>query len=260
LQTLVRMISWLAPHRRKPFVSAAHAQFWFERRKHAALLPFFTGLILIEIGAALAIAAINERDRVIVSGILPIALAFPALLAGIIGPSLGKHDFAAQQFALPSYLAARPMTDLGFVAAKFKMAALSAAATWGLALLVPGIWLILPGNYARCARAFAELTQGGEASQLTLAAGALFLAAPALIWKQMAQGMFVGLAGRTWFTTAHGVATTVFLLFLALPGGLAFYWMPEYRALAWRALPWFVGAALAAKALTARRGRASDAD
>lgn len=251
LQALVQMISRLAPHRRKPFVSAAQAQFWFERRKHGAVLPFFTGLILIEIGAALAIAAINERDRVIVSRILPIALAFPALLAGLIGPSLGKHDFAAKQFALPPYLAARPMTDAGFVAAKFKMAAWSALATWGLALLLPGIWLLLPGNYARFARAFAELTQEGEAWKAVLAAGALFLAAPAMIWKQMAQGMFIGLAGRNWFTTAHGFATTIVLLLLALPAGLAFFWMPEYRALARQTLPWLVGAALAAKALAA---------
>ncbi|HVX61740.1 MAG TPA: hypothetical protein VHC19_14090, partial [Pirellulales bacterium] len=256
LEDVVRIASRLAPHRREPFASAAGAQLWFECRRHAAQLPAFTCLILVEMGIALALMAVNEGDRTLVArlgrvGIVALPVIMAAVLAAVVGPGVGKHDLLARRYETSSFFAARPMTDRDVVAAKFKMAAVSSLLAWALALSLPAIWLMAPGNYARLADLLSELTQGMPGWKLALAAAAAIVVPPIFIWKQMVQGMYVGLTGHAWVVRAYGYVYGALLPAVLVFGGLALFWMPEYRPFAWRMAPWLVAAALAAKAVLA---------
>ncbi len=256
LQTVVRIVSRLAPHRRQAFASPADAQLWFECRRHAAHLPLFTGLILIELGIALALMAINEADRTTAARLGRVgAVALPVILAAgmaaVVGPGLGKHDHLAKRYEAPPFHAARPIADRDFVAAKFKMAAVSSLLAWALAYLLPVIWIIAPGNYARLADVLSELTQGVPGWKLALAAAAAIVIPPIFIWKQMVQGMYVGLTGHAWVVRVYGYAYGALFPTVLVFGGWAVFWMPEYRPFAWRMAPWLIAAALAVKAILA---------
>jgi hypothetical protein len=242
LQDVARIASRLAPHRRQPFASAAGAQLWFECRRHAAQLPAFTCLILIELGIALALMAVNEGDRTMVArlvrvGIVALPVIMAAVLAAVVGPGVGKHDLLARRYETSPFFAARPMTDRDVVAAKFKMAAVSSLLAWALALSLPAIWLMAPGNYARLADLLSELTQGVPGWKLALAAAAAIVVPPIFIWKQMVQGMYVGLTGHAWVVRAYGYVYGALLPAVLVFGGLALFWMPEYRPFAWRLAP-----------------------
>jgi hypothetical protein len=182
---------------------------------------------------------------------IAIILALPAFLAGIMSQGLGKHDFSVRSFAMPAFLATRPMSSREFVAAKFKMAAVSALLTWLVTLVLPAIWLLVPGNAMHLKQAFAELSAAVGPGRLT--AGILLAAVclPAFTWRKLIDGMYVGLTGRPWVTTASGAVLGVLLVGVLMPAGLVLQLLPEYRPLAWRMLPWLIGAAVAAKTIVA---------
>lgn len=241
----------LLPERRRPFASASRAQLWFECRRHAGLLPFFVGLMLIPLGFALFFGLPNRGNWAQGLRIIAIVMATAVFLAGILSQGLGKHDFSAKGFAMPAFLATRPMTSIEFVAAKFKMAAVSALLTWLVTLVLPAIWLFVPSNATHLKQAFAEWSAAVGPGRLT--AGMLLAAVclPALTWRKLIDGMYVGLTGRPWVATASGVVLGVLFVGVLIPAGLVLQLMPEYRPLAWRMLPWLIGAAVAAKAVAA---------
>lgn len=74
---------------------------------------------------------------------------------------------------------------------------------------------------------------------------------PALTWRKLIDGMYVGLTGRPWVAAASGAVLGVLFVGLMMPAGLVLQMLPEYRPLAWRLLPWLIGAAVAAKSVMA---------
>lgn len=241
----------LLPERRRPFASAARAQLWFECRRHAGSLPIFMALMLVPAGVVLFFGLQNRGFWAEGFRIVAIIMAVPAFLAGILSQGLGKHDFSSKSFAMPAFLATRPISSSEFVAAKFKMAAVSTLLTWLVTLVLPAIWLLVPINATHLKQAFAEWSAAVGPGRLT--AGFLLAAVclPALTWKKLIDGMFVGLTGRPWFAAASGVVLGVLFVGVLTPAGLVLQLLPEYRPLAWRLLPWLIGAAVAAKAVAA---------
>ena len=248
-QTAARFAAGLLPERRWPFASAAQAQLWFECRRHVGLLPFFVCLIGIPF-AILFFAFGKHGDGPREFRILAIFLAMPPFLAAIVSGGLGKHDFTSKNFAMPAFLATRPMASAQFVAAKFKMAAVSTLIAWLVTLALPAVWLLAPGRAALARSTFAELSAALPPGQLAGAALLAFVFLPFMTWKKLVDGMYVGLTGRSWFGNLMGLLFGG-LVVAAIPLGLALQFYPEYRPLAWRLVPWAILAALAAKAITA---------
>ena len=247
----LRYLARLLPERRRPFASAARAQLWFECRRHVGGLPFFMGLMLIPLGLVLFFGFKNGGNWAEGLRIVAIIMAVSAVLASIMSQGLGKHDFSAKSFAMPAFLATRPMSSRDFVAAKFKMAAVSTLLTWLETLVLPAIWLLDSGNATHVKQAFAGLSAAVGPGRLT--AGMLLAAVclPALTWRKLIDGMYVGLTGRPWVATASGAVLGVLFVGVMMPAGLVLQLLPEYRPLAWRMLPWLIGAAVAAKAVVA---------
>ena len=250
-QAAVRLVSAMAPERRAPFASAAQAQLWFECRRHAGQLPFFLLILLIPIGL---ISILDVRElHAPAHGlrVVGIVLGVPAFLAGILSAGLGKHDFSAKTFGMPAFLATRPISAGGFVAAKFKMAAVSALVAWLLTLLFPAIWLLAPGNAAYVKQVFAAAAVSFGPAKLAAIVALAAVGLPALIWRKLVDGMWATMTGRAWIATVCGILLGLLVVGVAIPLGLTLQFFPEYRPLAWRLVPWLIAAAVAAKSIAA---------
>ncbi|HUY88674.1 MAG TPA: hypothetical protein VMV10_08065 [Pirellulales bacterium] len=249
-RAVVQLAARLLPERRRPFASAAQAQLWFECRRHAGLLPLFVAMLLIPIAMILFLGSDRRGDWAKALSILGIALALPVFLAAVVSAGLGKHDFSATKSALPAFLATRPIRAGEFVAAKFKMAAVGTLVTWILTLMLPAAWLLAPGHFETFSKAFAQWARDVSPGKLAAGVALAVVFLPAFTWKKLVDGMFIGLSGRNWVVTANAIVMGSFLC-AAIPVGLVLEWLPEYRPLAWRLLPWLVGAAILAKSLAA---------
>ena len=142
--------SWPSPHRgwagaltaplrrRRPFASPAAALLWWEWRRHGLGLPVMVALTLPWV---LVPALLFDQDEIIRRGLLALALALPALYAVVAGTSLGKMSDRPAP-SLSPVLATRPVRSAVLVAAKLKVAALSALAAWALLAVVLPVALL----------------------------------------------------------------------------------------------------------------------
>jgi hypothetical protein len=242
--------------RQPPFRSAARAQLWFEWRRRALTFPLSVGCF-----AALHLALIvwvepRPEDRI------RLGLNFlfmPLLLAPIVGSALGIAGTSARDtLAMSAFLATRPMTSAGVVAAKLKAAALSTLAAWAIVLVAASIWLAHTGAYRVLAVVWSDLLDQHGAWRV--GAGVLLaVVVPLLLtWKLAVNNLFLGLAGRAWVfwgsMVAQGAVFTLALMLLA--HALSSGWLErlDFHQTLREALPWCAGTAVALKIVAAAWG------
>jgi hypothetical protein len=199
------------------FVSAATAQRWFDWRERgwplvawiAILLPFETVLL----------RAIRDTPRLVIATLIVMLITPPFMAAFAVATAGGP------------FTATRPMTTSALVAAKLQVAALSTAAAWllilagvPLALWATDTWAIVVEQFRRSA----------EVVGLRRAVAVAVLAVSGLAlstWKQLVQGLCIGLSGREWLIKGSvfarlslGVALIPFVEWALTPSGFSRIW------------------------------------
>src|SRR5262249_31401060 len=129
-----------------PFSSAARAQLWCEWRQKGLLLPLPLGCFMLVL---LFATPAGEFDEILAAHVLVALVVTPLVLASFVGFGMGKTSFWAKDLGLSAFAATRPATSGALVLAKLRMAALSAAAGWGLMLLLGALWVVVSGNQGR---------------------------------------------------------------------------------------------------------------
>jgi len=235
--------------RRRPFRSAGEAQFWYEWRCHGLVMPGIIGLVSLMITLMLIHVAFTARRPVnpIVFPILLTVLALlPVIMAGSGGPGMGRLApmFRAKSGRFITFVAIRPMTSGGVVAAKFRMAIASVLLTCAVVAVVGTLWMVIACNalgLAAVARAFFQPYANPKGLAVIVLG---FVLLPALTWKQATGGFACSLSGRRW------IADSVVLAYLPVIVGLvaAGLWLvnnPEYLPRVFSILPYLVvGAAI----------------
>ena len=157
--------------------------------------------------------------------IFPILLAvfilLPIVMAGSSGPGIGRlaPAFSVKSSSVESrrfltFVAIRPMTSGGLVAAKFRMAFVSVLVTWAGIVVMGAFWMVTAGNALGLpAVAWAFFQPYANLKGLALIALAVVLL-PALTWKQLTGGFASSLSGRRW------IADTVVLAYIPAIMGL----------------------------------------
>lgn len=238
------------PRRRRPFASADAAQLWYEWRRNGTLFVQFAAC-QVALGWLLAVPGpflfhVEDKPLFLIGYVLTAA----PLMGMFVGSGMGKYDLRTANQQFPSFLAARPLATTAFVAAKLRMAALSALVGCALGILAALACLPAHGN----ADLILRLWHDCLASYPPYKAWTLLLLAPAILflltWKNLTAGMWVGLMGRWWVDIIVGMG---WLILLALFGmaGTWFYFNPPYREYLWRALPSLAGLAILVKAAAA---------
>lgn len=186
-------IEGVLPRRKKDFASAAAAQFWFEWRRAGWVLPACVAFVIVAI--VLPISWYGRDDARYTNYILGRLLVAPFVLAFVIGKAFIKCEFWSTNLALPSFLAVRPMGDGEFVAAKLKVAAVSAAITGLLIITFLALWLSLWANTTQLVRFLWQLQMLFPHSWPIILL-LTFCAALVLIWRCLVSGLWVGLSGK----------------------------------------------------------------
>lgn len=241
-----RLVAWLRTVRacnrpvRRPFATAARAQFWYEWRLHGAGLPLLVGCVLPFLLALLWF----QKDPLAVTT-CALALGFPPFIATMSVATLS--EFGGKEYlGVSTFTAARPATCAALVAAKLQMAALSALAAYALILTVVPLGVVCAGRWGEVAGAWHGARQHVPAARL---AGLALLAVALLVlltWKHLVENLFAGLTGRGWIVNVLMLSG----LGLYAAGGAAGGWLyfhPEHHTAFFAALPWLLGGLVAVK-------------
>src|SRR5262249_59780075 len=112
----------------RPFASPARAQLWFEWRMHGLSLPIVVACTFLLIGVLILY---YQHDHDVPKNLLALLVLMPVQFAFFLGIMMGETSQRIYRTGvMPPFLATRPVASASLVAAKLKMAALSALATW----------------------------------------------------------------------------------------------------------------------------------
>lgn len=169
-------------------------------------------------------------SRSIVFTTLIVALLTPPFLAGFVAAAVGKaNPFVRDSYGLAPFLATRPMSSAGLIAAKVEMAIWSTLLTWALMLLIVPLALMwsetLPLVIERSS-GFADAIGSPRAIVVSvLVLGGLV----ASTWKHLIQSLCIGLTGRDWLIKGS-VFLSLSLIILVFP---AWYWLRHSSRAFW---------------------------
>jgi hypothetical protein len=178
----------------------------------------------------------------------------PILLAVPIGMGFGKPDFWSLDLALPTFVAARPVSGGQLLAAKMKVAAICTLLAWTVLLLIAPlcIYLYLETEHWREMWQMSGILYS-EFSRWTLPILAVVMAI-LLTWSLLIANIWLGYSGRPAFYysfVAVGMAGLLAVLYFLV-------WWAEFPRSrdnfivnVLPSLPWLLAAAIAAKAWTA---------
>jgi hypothetical protein len=233
---------------RAPFASAARAQFWYEWRRQGRTLPTLVTIVLI---FELPLFWLARDAPGLLLELLVLALITPPLLAAFVSATVSKaNPDARDSLTMSPFIATRPLSSADLIAAKLKMAVGSTLAAWLVIAIALPLTLVWSGTWpiveARAAR-LAEIVGAPRtiAFALLLVCGLI-----ASTWKQLVQGMYIGLSGREWISRAMMVGALVFVVCI----GPVVQWVADTdhaQARLWHSLPLILAILVVLKMLAA---------
>ena len=243
------------PRQRDHFPSPARAQRWFEWRRHGRSLPVWVG-ILLPVELALLLVPGNDTPTLVFYTLL-VALLTPPFMAAFAAAATERtsNPAVSDAYGMTPFIATRPVTSAALVAAKLTMAFRSTLAAWLLVLVAIPLGLTLSGTWP------VVLDWARRAVEIFGVPRALVIAILGLAglvvstWKQLVQGLSIGLTGREWL-----VKSSVFLrlsLLIVIVAVAEYILDNRLLALLWDALAWvlavLVGVKMSAAAWVATR-------
>jgi hypothetical protein len=253
--TRLGQITDVLPRRQDHFSSPAHAQTWFEWRRHGRSLPALVGMVL-PFELALLFIDGNQTLAFVVTTLIGV-LFTPIVMAGFVAATVSRSNpYVRDSYGVPPFMATRPVTSAALIAAKLKMAIWSTLAAWlvvsvavPLALILSGAWPVVIERASR----------GIEAVGTPRAIVIAILGFSGLLvstWNQLVQSLYIGLTGREWLIKSSLFLTLSFLVVI----GPLIEWIHDNRdvqAALWDAWPWIpfvlVGLKMSAAAWIATR-------
>jgi polyhydroxybutyrate depolymerase len=248
-------IADVLPRARERFLSAARAQTWFEWRQHGRSLPVWTAIVLPFQLLLLFVA----RDEPAVLTVVTLAgmLLTPPFLAAFVAVTVGRSNpDASHSYGLTPFVATRPLTTAALAAAKLRMAMASSLFAWLLVLVAIPLGLTVSGTWPIVVERARRLTEFCGAPRAVVVALLCLLGLLATTWKQLVQGLSIGLTGREGLIKSS-VLLRLSSLILIGPAAHVLRRSPEARIALFNAVPWIpavlVGLKMCAAAWIATR-------
>jgi polyhydroxybutyrate depolymerase len=184
--------------RRDHFPSTARAQTWFEWRQHGRSLPAWVAIVL---PFELLLLYVVRPEPLSTSVLTVITLVFmlltPPFLAAFVAVTVGRSNpDASNAYGLTPFVATRPLSTAGLVAAKLRMAVASTLFAWLLVFVAIPVGLTVSGSWPVVVEKARGLTDFFGAPRAIVFALLCLLALLATTWKQLVQGLCIGLTGR----------------------------------------------------------------
>jgi len=236
-------ITRVSSSRQDRFPSAPRAQVWFEWRQHGRALPALVAFVLpFELGL---LSLARHEPPVLVWLTLLAVLLTPPFMAAFTATA-GKPAGEGRSAHGMTFLATRPLTSAAIVATKLRVAVWSTLAAWLLVVLAVPAALILTDTWPQVverAERFVEVFGKPRALAVALLGLSGLLVST---WKQLVQGLFIGLTGRAWV-----IRTSVLLRLssLVVLGFVVDWGLRKNRLLVllWDDWPWILAALVSFK-------------
>lgn len=231
------------------FASPAHAQAWFEWRRHGWSLPGWVGILLPFELALLFVAGTDTPS--LAAYTLGGALLTPPFMAAFAAPRVRRSSPDVNDgSAMSPFTSTRPLTSAALVAAKLRMAAWSTLAAWLLVLVAIPAALTLSGTWP-VVTARAHQLSDVIGTPRAVVIGVVGLSGLMVwTWKQLVQSLYVGLSGREWLIRASTCVTLTVLLFIE-PIALWIHDTDAVQLALWNALPWILAVLVCGKTVAA---------
>jgi hypothetical protein len=229
------------------FSSPARAQLWYEWRHHGWNFP---ALVAIVVPVELLLFFTTGGAGGLVFLILVGVLVTPPFLARSAGATVRRTTASSDAHGIPPFLATRPMTSAGLVAAKLKVSVASTLLAWLFVAITTPIAMMLSGTWAlladRVLRTSVAIGEPRTMAILVVLCVTLLLST----WRQLVQSLYVGLTGREWLVKANAFMA-LFVVFLLVP--FAKWAWDHKRVLAWiwSAIPVILAILVAVKTIAA---------
>jgi poly(3-hydroxybutyrate) depolymerase len=209
------------------FLSPRRAQLWFELRQQGRSLP---GWVAIVVPFELALLyVVRDEPRVLTAIALVGMLLTPPFLAA----------FVAANVSFTSFLATRPLGTAALVSAKLKMALASTAAAWLLLLLALPLGVTLSDAWPVVVARFDAVARFMGAPRTAALAFLTVVFLFASTWKQLVQGLCIGLTGREGLIKGSVLLRLCWLVVL----GLVVHGVMKSREVGsalWNGAPWIL--------------------
>ncbi|MDQ6871987.1 MAG: hypothetical protein M3037_08225 [Gemmatimonadota bacterium] len=231
--------AWLTPsarirsRRHEHFRSATSAQTWFEWRRSGRSLPVWVALLL-PFELMLLWAAGGATDLVFM--MLVIVLLTPPFMATFAAATVSRSNSSASaSYGVTPFIATRPLTNAGIIAAKLKMTIRSTIAAWLLVLVAVPLALELSGTSVIVLDRWHRFSQVVGTPRAVVAMVLILSGCIASTWKQLVQSLYIGLTGREAVIKGSVFLTLVFLFLIGPFAG----WIVDSGRLGefWSALP-----------------------
>jgi poly(3-hydroxybutyrate) depolymerase len=224
------------PRARERFLSAARAQRWFEWRQHGRSLPAWVALLVpFEV---LFLYIVRHEPPVLTIIGLVVLLLTPPFLAAFVAVTVGRSNpDASNAYGLTPFLATRPLSTAAIVAAKLRMALASTLFAWLLILVVVPLGLTVSGSWPVVTERARGLTGFFGAPRAVVLALLCLLGLLATTWKQLVQGLSIGLTGRERLIKSSVLIRLSSLVLIGLIAHLLNV-SRDARIFLWNALPW----------------------
>ena len=226
-----------AARRTRNFATPMRAQLWLEWRQHGRRLPVIVAILVPCELALLWFARFTTPAYVLY--VLIGVLVTPPFVATFVGGGLRRSSGTEDTPALSRFVAVRPLTDAQIVAAKLTSATASTVAAWLVVMVMVPLGLQVFDAWGPLAALRRDWSDGiGDLRTLVVPVIAVAWLA-ILTWKQLVQGLYVGLSGRDWLIRGAAFATLALLFSL----GPLLEWLSRSsgaRGTAWDAIPLLV--------------------
>jgi polyhydroxybutyrate depolymerase len=242
-------IAEILPGRRGRFPSAARAQAWFEWRQHGGSLPAWTAIVVpFEI---LFLYIVRHEPPVLTTIALVGMLLTPPFLAAFVAVTVGRSNAdASHSYGLTPFVATRPLSTAALVAAKLRMAMASTLFTWLLVLVAIALGLTVSGTWSVVTEKARGLTDFVGAPRAVVFALLCLLLLLATTWKQLVQGLAIGLTGREGLIKSSVLVRLSSLVLIGLLAHLLNV-SRDARIFLWNAVPWIPSVVVFFKMLAA---------
>lgn len=230
------------------FRSTAAAQLWFEWRQYGRSLPTLVAIVL---PFGLSLLFLFHETPAIVVEIVVISLLLPAFLAIFVAATVSRSSSnLSESHGMTAFVATRPLEDRDFVVAKWKAAFLSTLAAW----LIVAVAVPVALSWSNATEPVLDIVRTVDSAlgrPRTVALGMLILAAlVGATWKQLVQGLYIGLSGKEWAVKGVTFATLTALTLASF----ALVWIFESRfrvTVLYNAIPWLLATFVALKLVIA---------
>jgi hypothetical protein len=203
------------PRRRRPFASAAGAQFWYEWRLNGLYLPGCVGFIQVGVIGPLLCAWGTSPGFALATACW--GLLLPVLLAVLVGQMTARLDFRVGRDSIPTFLATRPVSSGDLVLTKLRVAGLSVAVSWLLVLTLTPLWLVLWADTTPLAEMWRRFREHSPPLFPWVLVAFVLLLAVAFTWKRMVGNLYLQLSGRLWNSLLNAVGP-LFLVACGIAG------------------------------------------